>query len=213
MSSDSIGWRMFANTLSEATSVAALTFNVFGAINNRLEGIQQGLIEATTWGPNKTMNLEDFLWGWSVMWGNNVLSVLPGDLQTKDGKLACGNFWKDMFSGRPSTVYGLLLQRVDPKKDEFDEILKTQFRNSKLRAAIAKSDLKFIMYSFGESLNNIPLVLGMARHKKVLLNGKEKHLTDVRTRIENSDGTYSLGIMDGVTGLDGNKIDFEKYMD
>lgn len=80
MSSDSIGWRMFANTLSEATSVAALTFNVFGAINNRLEGIQQGLIEATTWGPNKTMNLEDFLWGWSVMWGNNVLSVLPGDL-------------------------------------------------------------------------------------------------------------------------------------
>lgn len=213
MASDSIGWRMFANTLSEATSVAALTFNVFGAINNRLEGIQQGLIEATTWGPNKTMNLEDFLWGWSVMWGNNVLSVLPGDLQTKDGKLACGNFWKDMFSGRPSTVYGLLLQRVDPKKDEFDEILKTQFRNSKLRAAIAKSDLKFILYSFGESLNNIPLVLGMARHKKVLLNGKEKHLTDVLTRIENSDGTYSLGIMDGVTDLDGNQIDFEKYMD
>lgn len=211
MESDSIGWRMFASTLSEATSIAALTFNVFGAINNRLEGIQQGLIEATS--GNNSMNMADFAWGWSVMWGNNILSVLPGDLQTKDGKLACGNFWKDMFSGRPSTVYGLLLQRVDPKKDEFEQVLKTQFRNSKLRAAIANSDLKFIMYSLGENLNNIPLVLGMARHKKVLLNGKEVHLTSVLTRVQNQDGTYSLGLKDGVTDLDGNQIDFDKYMD
>ena len=212
MVSDSIGWRMFANTISEATSIAALTFNLFGAINNRLEGIQQGLIEALTKNSN-TMDLDDFLWGWSVMWGNKILSVLPGDLQTKDGKLACGNFWKDLFSCRPSTVYGLLVQRLDPKKDEFDNIIRTQFRNNKLRAAIANSDLKFIMYSFGESLNNIPLELGMARHRKVLYNGKKVSLTKVLTRIKNQDGTYSLGIREGVTDLQGNAINLDQYLD
>ena len=55
--------------------------------------------------------------------------------------------------------------------------------DDKLRAAIANSDLKFILYSFGESLNNIPLELGMARHRKVLYNGKKVSLTKVLTRI------------------------------
>jgi len=115
---------MLANTVSEATSIAALTFNVFGAINNRLEGIQQGLTEALVHKSN-TMDLGDFMWAWSVMWGNKILSVLPGDAQSEDGKYACGSFWKDLFSGRPSTLYGLIIQRLNPKKDSFDEILKT----------------------------------------------------------------------------------------
>lgn len=208
---DAIGLRMLANTVSEATSIAALTFNVFGAINNRLEGIQQGLTEALVHKSN-TMDLGDFMWAWSVMWGNKILSVLPGDAQSEDGKYACGSFWKDLFSGRPSTLYGLIIQRLNPKKDSFDEILKTQFRSNAFRRAIANTDLKFIMYSMGEELNNIPLVLGMTRHKRVLYKGKEVNLTSVLKRDKNADGTYSLGIKEGATDLDGTPID-EAYLD
>lgn len=211
ITSDSISMRMFANTLSEATSVAALTFNVFGAINNRLEGIQQGLIESLVRG-SKSMDLGDFMWGWSVMWGNNVLSVLPGDAQTKDGKYACGSFWKDLFSGRPSTIYGLLIQRLDPKKDSFDKILGTQYRKNFVRRIFSSLDLKFIMYSAGEELNNIPIVLGMSRHIEVLKDGKKVNLTSVLTRVKNQDSTYSLGVQSGVTDLNGNAID-EKFWD
>jgi len=64
----------------------------------------------------------------------------------------------------------------------------------------------------GEELNNIPLVLGMTRHKRVLYKGKEVNLTSVLKRDKNADGTYSLGIKEGATDLDGTPID-EAYLD
>ena len=141
------------------TSVIALTTNLFGAINNANEGVRMNLIGAFT--PGTGYNIWDLTVAWKRIWTNNV---------------ACAPIHiVDYFTGKKSTMTSLVHEYFDPKRTKFHELTNKKYRTNFFRKALS-TDLTFILYGVGETLNNMPLVEARLNHVKVLVNGKKRSL-------------------------------------
>lgn len=195
--------------LRKITSINALTFNLFGAVHNALEGYRKNLEEALVYGTH-TFDLIDLERAHAYILKEHV------------GKT--GSHLVDFFTGRKTTLGALIMQRFDPKKEKYHEIADRKYRYNKkykthfFRMLISK-DLKMIGYEIGETLNNMPIVYAKLFHEKISLNGKTKGklglpltLMDALEVVNNGDGTYKLGIKEGATLLNGEAIT-EEYLD
>ena len=198
--------------LRKITSINALTFNLFGAINNALEGYRKNLEEALVYGTH-TFDLIDLEMAHAYILKEHV------------GKT--GSHLVDFFTGKKTTLGALIMQRFDPKKEKFHEIANKKYRYSKKYSKykthffrmLMSRDLKMIGYSIGETLNNMPIVYARLFHEKISLNGQTKGklglpltLMDALERLDNGDGTYRLGIKEGATLLNGQEVT-EEHLD
>lgn len=179
------------------TSINALTFNLFGAMNNALEGYRKNLEEALVYGTH-TFDLVDLEYAHYKILRDHV------------GK--SGSLLLDFFSGKRTSVGALIMDRFDPKKEKFEEMANRKYRTNLFRQAVSK-DLTMIGYSIGETLNNMPIVYAMLHHIKVEINGKSTHLADAFERIDNGDGTYRLGIKAGTVLKETGQQITEEYLD
>lgn len=189
--------------IRKVTSIQALTFNLFGAMNNALEGYRKNLEESLVYGTN-TFDLADLEWAHYKILIEHV------------GK--SGSHILDFFSGRKTSLGGLIMERFDPKKEKFHEITNRKYRTNLFRKGVSK-DLTMVGYSVGETLNNMPIVYARLHHIKAIVNGKSKNalglpmtLYDALERVDNGDGTYSLGIKAGSTLENGEPIT-QEYLD
>lgn len=183
--------------IRKITSINALTFNLFGAINNAIEGYRKNLEESLVFSSD-TFDLADLEWA--------HMHIL------KDHVGKTGSHLLDFFSGRRTSLGGLIMDRFDPRKEKFHEIANTKYRTNLFRTAISK-DLTMIGYSIGETLNNMPIVYARLHHIKVLIDSKEGRLIDALERVDNGDGTYSLGIKSNTTLKDSGEPVTEEYLD
>lgn len=182
--------------IRKVTSIQALTFNLFGAMNNALEGYRKNLEESLVYGTN-TFNLADLEYAhWTIL-KNHV------------GKT--GSHLLDFFTGRKRSLGALIMERFDPKKEKFRDIANKKYRTNIFRKAISK-DITMVGYSIGETLNNMPIVYAKLHHIKAIVDGKKTHLRDAFEVVDNGDGTYRLGIKNGATLENGNAIT-EEYLD
>lgn len=140
-------------------SINALTFNLFGAIHNALEGYRKNLENAITPGDD-TFNLVDLERAHYQIFVNHVAKG--------------GSHIHDFFTGRKTSLGGLIMERFDPKKEKYHEITNKKYRTNLFRTAISK-DLTMVGYSIGETLNNMPIVYARLFHIKVVINGKSKN--------------------------------------
>lgn len=181
----------------KVTSINALTFNLFGAMNNALEGYRKNLEEALVYNTH-TFDLIDLEYA--------HYKIL------KDHVGRSGSLLLDFFSGKRTSVGALIMDRFDPKKEKFHEIANRKYRTNLFRKAVSK-DLTMVGYSIGETLNNMPIVYAMLHHIKVQINGKDTHLADAFEVIDNGDGTYRLGIKAGTILKETGQPVTEQYLD
>lgn len=183
--------------IRKITSINALTFNLFGAINNALEGYRKNLEESLVYGTH-TFDLVDLEYAHFKILKDHV------------GK--SGSILLDFFSGKKNSLGAMIMDRFDPKKEKFHEIANKKYRTNIFRKAVSK-DLTMIGYSIGETLNNMPIVYAMLHHIKVDINGKQTHLADAFERIPNGDGSYRLSIKAGTRLKDTGELVTEEYLD
>lgn len=182
--------------IRKITSIQALTFNLFGAMNNALEGYRKNLEESLVYGTH-TFDLADLEYAhWRIL---------------RDHVGKTGSHLLDFFTGRKTSLGSLIMERFDPKKEKFHDITNKKYRTNIFRKAISK-DLTMVGYSIGETLNNMPIVYARLHNIKATVNGKKTHLTNAFEVINNGDGTYRLGIKNGATLENGEAIT-EEYLD
>lgn len=182
--------------IRKVTSIQALTFNLFGAMNNTLEGYRKNLEESLVYGTH-TFDLADLEYAhWRIL---------------RDHVGKTGSHLLDFFTGRKTSLGSLIMQRFDPKKEKFHDITNRKYRTNIFRKAISK-DLTMVGYSIGETLNNMPIVYARLHNIKAIVDGKKTHLTNAFEVIDNGDGTYRLGIKNGATLENGEAIT-EEYLD
>lgn len=182
--------------MRKITSIQALTFNLFGAMNNAIEGYRKNLEESLVYGTH-TFDLADLEYAhWRIL---------------RDHVGKTGSHLLDFFTGRKTSLGSLIMERFDPKKEKFHDITNKKYRTNIFRKAISK-DLTMVGYSIGETLNNMPIVYARLHNIKAIVDGKKTHLTNAFEVIDNGDGTYRLGIKNGATLENGEAITGE-YLD
>ena len=182
--------------IRKVTSIQALTFNVFGAMNNSLEGQRKNLEESLVYGTN-TFDLIDLEYAHARIFKDHVMKT--------------GSHLLDFFSGRKTSLGALIMERFDPKKEKFQEMTNKKYRTNLFRKAVSK-DLTMIGYGVGETTNNMPIVYARLHNIKAFLGGKKTRLIHCFEVIDNGDGTYALGIKAGATLSNGDAIT-EEYLD
>jgi hypothetical protein len=131
-------------------------------MNNALEGYRKNLEEAITYGTD-TFDLVDLEWAHAVIFGLHPLEGV-------------GHI-KDFLTGKRTHKGSLIVNRFDPKKEKYHEIANRKYRTNFFRTLVSK-DLTMIMYGFGETLNNLPIIYAMLHHVKVTIDGKKGTLYD-----------------------------------
>lgn len=190
-------WSKRNALIRKVTSINALTFNLFGAIHNALEGYRKNLEESLVYGTN-TFDLADLEYA--------HLKIL------KDHVGKTGSLLIDFFSGQRTCIGALIMDRFDPQKEKFHQIANRKYRTNLFRKGVSK-DFTMIGYSIGETLNNMPIVYAMLHHIKVDINGESTHLANAFERVDNGDGTYKLSIKKGTKLKDTGELVTEEYLD
>jgi hypothetical protein len=143
------------------TSINALTFNLFGALNNANEAHRKMFEEALV--KNGTFGLDDLVYAYGKL-GFGHIAKFP-------------KYMLDFFSGKKSSVEALIMDRFDVTKEKFHEFKDKKYRTNFFRKMLS-IDLSMIMYSIGESMGRILIAWSTLHSKKILLNGEKSTLAN-----------------------------------
>lgn len=152
-----IRWAKKIAFAKKFTSVTALSFNLFGAANNRIEGMSKNIEEAFV-ANTDSFSPKDLLYGVTRIFFQNVL------------KSPLHIF--DYFTGKKRSFDAIIHRYFDPKADKFHQITHRKYRTNFFRQALS-TDLTFIGYQVGETMNNMPITSARLYNVKVYLPGKK----------------------------------------